>query len=580
MDLNTITYDVCRCFVRDYEGKIDPDITKRILGWVRSRNLASLSTCSDYWPEALQQVDTRRFLMQVEAFFKKNAVYSDSERCEAQALSSFHRAEKICRITNRRLDYYYLEQDRLDPDLKFWLSKAEEYVTSTLGGVQDFLNELPRRVRVTAGATLTRSRRQAYPHLKISRSPVCSTKAAPYLHALCHYFGYEKEFKANLQDVNRVEFVPKNWKTARTIACEPEGNIPLQLAFDSYAKDRLRKRGIDLSDQSRNQRMAYEASLDGKFATVDLSMASDTLSFNTVAALLPREWFEYLNNVRSSKAMVAGSNEPMTYAKFSSMGNGATFALETLIFASACRAVGSRNFSVYGDDIIIETELVPNLLRFMKFLGFVINSEKSFWDGPFRESCGAHYHKGMLVTPFYLREWTLQKSVLSHNVNGLASIACPGGQLESLATTIAVEQNLKLVPFNEDSMSGVFIDIASAYSLKLFRQRGFIQKYKAYKPKTSVGTSSSVRSLVLWNLDKFRRESADATTFASGQRLQPRSGETFVDAVKKRDVTVIRSRYTISSHKYVRKWVHWIPPVAVTPVHLYGWTEALIRARS
>jgi hypothetical protein len=94
--------------------------------------------------------------------------------------------------------------------------------------------------------------------------------------------------------------VPKNWKTFRTIACEPDGALPFQLAFDTFAKRRLRARGINLSDQSRNQLLAKEGSINGSLATIDLSSASDTVAFNTVALLFPTEWFDVLNAFRST----------------------------------------------------------------------------------------------------------------------------------------------------------------------------------------------------------------------------------------------------------------------------------------
>jgi hypothetical protein len=223
------------------------------------------------------------------------------------------------------------------------------------------------------------------PFRKVKEQGTTTPGLVPYCEALGKYYG-QNDLSVIPSNVNRVEFVPKSWKTDRTIACEPEWALPLQLAFDSYVKRRLRKRGIDLSDQTRNQRLAYEGSISNNYSTIDLSAASDTVSYNTVAWLLPRPWFLYLARARSSFGRVSLNGDYIKYAKFSSMGNGATFCLETLIFASACYAVGSRTFSVYGDDIIIEPKHVPDLLALLAFLGFSVNREKSHIDGPFLKS--------------------------------------------------------------------------------------------------------------------------------------------------------------------------------------------------
>jgi hypothetical protein len=92
------------------------------------------------------------------------------------------------------------------------------------------------------------------------------------------------------------------------------------------------------------------------------------------------------------------------------MGNGYTFALETLIFYSlawsTCVALGlpTSDVSSYGDDIIVPTGAYNALIGVLKCLGFVPNREKSFGDGPFRESCGKDYFRGIDVRPVYIKD--------------------------------------------------------------------------------------------------------------------------------------------------------------------------------
>jgi hypothetical protein len=492
----------------------------------------------------------------VESFFKKNRDFADDSKCEEAAQQAFAKGEKLCRIANRRLDYYYVKRDRIDPDLNLIISKMGEVIHRTLGSFGPFLEELPQRIRVTDGATQSRSRKLSRPWMKIRGKIEAAPGARPYLEAIAKYFGY-KFLKVVPQMCNRIELVPKSWKTHRTIACEPEGNIPLQLAFDSYVKDRLlRFLGIDLRDQGKNQALARKGSINGTIATIDLSMASDTVCVNAVWWLFPLAWCRYLFAIRS--ANFSGSTGEGMYAKFSSMGNGTTFTVETLIFAAACKAVGSKEFSVYGDDIIIESELVPQLIRVLRFFGFVINQEKSFTTGPYRESCGEHWFLGENVTAFYIRTWGRNKATLCHNVNNLARIAYPGGNLWKLLREIVRDSSLPYVPFNNISTSGIWIDVSDAYQKKLIRHRKGRLSYKVYASRNTLREVPYSGSYFLWHLDAWKAE------------IHKRR-----DPFKKR---IVRARDTDTSLTgYVRKRVGWFPPAEAPPVHLYWWSDYLIR---
>jgi hypothetical protein len=94
------------------------------------------------------------------------------------------------------------------------------------------------------------------------------------------------------------------------------------------------------------------------------------------------------------------------------MGNGATFAIETLVFAAAAYAAEKHTFgcwmrditSVYGDDIIVPQLSAPYLITILEALGFSLNREKSFINGPVRESCGADWFQGTDVRPVFLKK--------------------------------------------------------------------------------------------------------------------------------------------------------------------------------
>lgn len=61
-------------------------------------------------------------------------------------------------------------------------------------------------------------------------------------------------------------------------------------------------------------------------------------------------------------------------------------------------------WSVYGDDIIIDVAGYDLLAEVLQYCGFTVNPRKSYVTGPFRESCGQDFFLGDRVRPFYLKE--------------------------------------------------------------------------------------------------------------------------------------------------------------------------------
>jgi hypothetical protein len=235
---------------------------------------------------------------------------------------------------------------------------------------------------------------------------------------------------------NRYLTVPKDARKDRGIAVEPSINVFYQLALGQVMRRRLKQQGLNLdSAQDVHKQVACEASKEGHLSTIDLSNASDTVCSNLVKLLLPVEWFEALSSLRSSHTLL--DDHWVKLEKFSSMGNGYTFELETTIFLAICMAVMETNgvvpdigtnVLVFGDDIIVPCGISSEVLAALKFLGFTPNVEKTFLSGPFRESCGGDYFLGADVRPHYIKEevtepqhfivlanalWRLRKKVAS-----------------------------------------------------------------------------------------------------------------------------------------------------------------------
>jgi len=229
-----------------------------------------------------------------------------------------------------------------------------------------------------------------------------------------------EEFSPTIVPGSVMFTVPKNSEIDRVACKEPELNMFMQRGIGDYIRSCLRSRGIDLNDQSRNRKLAQEGSLTGHLATLDLTSASDLISTQLVAELLSPAWFVLLDSVRVKRTLIGEEYHELNM--FSSMGNGFTFELESLIFYALSCAINFNwkirgRVSVYGDDIITPTRIARVYPCVFAWFGFIVNMKKSFWNGGFRESCGGHYFDGVDVTPFYIKESVSNHSTLIQYLN-------------------------------------------------------------------------------------------------------------------------------------------------------------------
>lgn len=210
---------------------------------------------------------------------------------------------------------------------------------------------------------------------------------------------------------NRFALAPKDAETHRAIAIEPSVNVVYQLGLGAELRQGLRLAGVDLNNaQLVHRKVAAAASFTNLDATLDAVNASDTLCYNLVKLCMPTLWFEQLKMLRSPFTELDG--KWVKLEKFSSMGNGFTFELETIIFAAlCCEALASvglpsrlgKDVYVYGDDMIVPRDGVREVTAVLAYSGIQLNLKKSFSDGPFRESCGGDYFAGKPVRPFSLK---------------------------------------------------------------------------------------------------------------------------------------------------------------------------------
>jgi hypothetical protein len=263
----------------------------------------------------------------------------------------------------------------------------------------------------SGGASTSRSRTASHPAAKYVGKAHVTSRAMETFELLNSeiplWLGDHDYLQPEVVVGNVLFTVPKKTDIDRVACKEPDLNMFVQKGVGNYFRRCLQRYHINLNDQSINRSLAREGSITGNLATLDLSSASDSVTRELVFQLLPVSWFTLLDSVRSPVTIIDGVEH--RNEMFSSMGNGFTFELESLIFFTLARATaffrGARgSISVYGDDIICPTSVAHDLTWVLKYFGFSVNPDKSFIDGPFRESCGGHYWNGIDITPFYIRK--------------------------------------------------------------------------------------------------------------------------------------------------------------------------------
>jgi hypothetical protein len=349
-----------------------------------------------------------------------------SKSKEEMTWKRFYGAEQSCSTANERIKRWRLHRDL------FWRMVAAR-IRDALGRFD--WDECAKFFAHGPGSTTRLTRAESYAAYKYSGIPECtpgnarlgSTAIAVvplWKRSVSLLMGESSDQLVQLVQGNRIIAVPKNYKTDRTIAKEPCMNVYIQKGIGQVLRRRLRRLTVNLDDQVRNQLAARKGSELGALATIDLSMASDTLPYELVHWLLPPDWVWALEQARSPKGVLP-SGEVIHYQKFSSMGNGYTFELESLVFWAIAQEcchpfnIDERMISVcvYGDDLVVPVEHYDLICSRLQEAGFTPNPDKSWAIGPYRESCGKHFYSGHDITPFYVRKpvKSLDRLFLAHN---------------------------------------------------------------------------------------------------------------------------------------------------------------------
>lgn len=362
---------------------------------------------------------------------------------EAVARQTFLLCEKQCAATNARLSRFVSEtlfiEDSTDDRVYQFILEWRKEVNWVLGNLPDHLTP-----RFSGGATVGDVGDLKTTPDKMSSAPQI-TQGARCLMPFWHETSWARElvkvrpWYSDPLTVRGNHFftVPKDAEKRRGCAKEASINISFQLDVGRVLKGRLFSRlGLDLKGgQDHHKELAQAASIDGLSSTIDMSNASDTVCRLLPQLLLQADWHSLLTSLRSPFTLVDGKWHWLE--KFSSMGNGFTFELETLIFATLARQIVRQEggdpdlVKCYGDDLIVPSVHTDSILAALAFFGFTPNRKKTFTEGPFRESCGGDYFGGVPVRAHFLEKLPDEPQQWISLANGLRRVTHVPGAPDS-----------------------------------------------------------------------------------------------------------------------------------------------------
>lgn len=226
--------------------------------------------------------------------------------------------------------------------------------------------------------------------------------------------------------IDTANFVPKTYMTNRPTFKSVVGDIAIQCGIGDVLTTSLRLSGYDVSTlPDTHKELARIGSLNGMTATFDMKGGSDNVYLELGKYMVPELTYSVMESARCSKLRI--DDEIIDLPIMATAGNGFCFPLETIIFLSlqmgvlsyfgvkpkiarrksqgaSYRYIRKTSYhsicSTFGDDVIIPTFAAKTFIELFDKIGIVLNLDKSFFTGSFRESCGGHFLDGHDVNCF------------------------------------------------------------------------------------------------------------------------------------------------------------------------------------
>lgn len=240
---------------------------------------------------------------------------------------------------------------------------------------------------------------------------------------------------------SRFKHIEKYLGKPRGICIEENEMMFFQQALKKSLYEHLEhhpatKGRINFTTQLINQKWALTSSSpDGpSMGTLDESEASDRIARELVHRLTWNTNLFHLLDAVSTRRIKMPDGKIIYANKFAPMGSGVCFPVMSLVHWALVRSIISlssledseklaKEVYVFGDDLIIPSSCVEAVYAYLPLFGIKINTDKSFYRGLFRESCGVHAYNGVDVTPVYVNYITHNKLEKSDTNTLLSLIA-------------------------------------------------------------------------------------------------------------------------------------------------------------
>lgn len=245
----------------------------------------------------------------------------------------------------------------------------------------------------------------------------------------------------SIQNYSRISTVVKNSGARRTISMEPTFNMVAQLSLAADLRAALLEvYGYDLDTRAQLHRGLIRHDEE---VTIDLSNASNSNWMCVIKSLWPKSLYNKLKALRTPICKYDG--EYQYYNMLAPMGCGFTFEVMTITLLHMARVL-DPGASVFGDDIIIKKDVADRFLKLLNDTGWVVNEDKTFIEGNFRESCGAFYDLStkteVLSYEFHEIDNMLDACVTCNKLRHLISHGQISGDLKSLLVAAWTEMAL------------------------------------------------------------------------------------------------------------------------------------------
>jgi hypothetical protein len=275
------------------------------------------------------------------------------------------------------------------------------------------LEKIVRRGRIGPGASA--GMRSLVASDKIRGVSTVGPELRPFAEAIKGDSWMAEQPKIAVMPYLQINAVPKTAWIDRTISSVPLLDMIVQRGIGDEVADRLKQSGCDSRESGKNKRLAEVASVEN-LATIDLSSASSWFTARNLENIFSDDFIHLLGLVRPKcwvdetiRCAPGSCGPPVCRELFNwlPMGCGHTFSVMTLYFWALVRITVPPSAwslcSVFGDDIIVPQANAAEVVARLEYLGFRVNSGKSYLNGNFFESCGTEWLYGQDVRPFYAR---------------------------------------------------------------------------------------------------------------------------------------------------------------------------------